>query len=707
MRLDEAHFLLMCIFVASNRSLILNLYTMKKFTLALMAVLALSFSLKAQQYVSTTPANRNVILEEFTGRNCGYCTDGHRIGNEIMAEFPGRFWAINVHDGGYAPTSYPNFNTSDGHAIASGFSITGYPTGNVNRSSAACQDRGQWRGIAVQQMGQAAECNIGGMVVVNPASRLATITVEVYYTGNSSVDENYLTVAMLQDSILGSQADYGNYNPGQWVGSDYCHMHIFRDVVNSTSAWGDPISPTTQGTLITRTYTYEIPETIGSPNGVEVDLDNIMFLAWVTERFQGTPTRPVLTANELDMVQGSDEPIYPFIKTVSQQAGTTCTHTKIVEIKVQNGGTETLNSMTFEANVEGQTTSIEWGGELPQYAMTTVEIPVEVPFGSHNIEVNITKANGNDYEFIKAASVSCMEWADLDIEGTEEELKLELMQDKFGNQITWEAVSSNGTVLASGGPYAMLAGGTSTQLHIEHFNVPANECVKFTIYDNIGNGICCAYGHGYFILYDSNNNVIFGDEDDGEFGAEASILLSVKGDSPITIGETHVEVLNYTDANFVTDPVEYEGYPEEVGFEYQKEGGELQTVEGIINEFHKIMASVNNLEVSSTYIVYAYAKVNGTTYYGTSTTFTTWTEGVNELENSLKLYPNPASEVLNLVGEGMNKVEIYNALGQCVIAEEVNGNATISTSALNNGVYFIRIYAESGEMVTRNFSVVR
>ena len=707
MRLDEAHFLLMCIFVASNRSLILNLYAMKKFTLALMAVLALSFSLKAQQYVSTAPANRNVILEEFTGRNCGYCTDGHRIANEIMAANPGRVWAINIHTGGYAPTSYPNFNTTDGAAIASGFSIDGYPCGVVNRSTAAAQNRGAWSGIANTQLGQASECNVAGMVVVNPASRLATITVEVYYTGNSAVDQNFLTVAMLQDSILGSQSDYGNYNPTQWIGNEYCHMHILRDVVNSTSAWGDPISPTTQGTLITRTYTYEIPEVIGSPNGVEVDLENIIFLAWVSERQQGVGTRPILTGCELDLVQGSDEPIYPFLKTVSQQAGTTCTHTKIVEARVQNGGTETLTSMTFEATINGQTTTVNWEGELPQYALTTVEIPVEVPFGNHEVEVSIIQANGHDYEFNKSASVSCLEWADLNIEGTEEELKLELMQDKFGNQTTWEATASDGSVIASGGPYAMLVGGTATQLHIEHFNVPANECVKFTIYDNIGNGICCAYGQGYFILYDSNNNVIFGDENDGEFGSEASILLSVKGESPIVIGATEVEVLNYTDANFITEPVEYEGYPEEVGFEYQKQGGELQTVEGIINEFHKIMATVNNLEASSTYTVYAYAKVNGTTYYGTSTTFNTWTEGVNELENSLRLYPNPASEVLNLVGEGMNKVEIYNAMGQCVITEEVNGNAVISTSALSNGVYFVRIYAESGEMVTRNFSVVR
>lgn len=86
---------------------------MKKFTLALMALLSVGFAAKAQQYVSTEPANRNVIIEEFTGRNCGYCPDGHRIANEIMANNPGRVWAINVHAGGYAPTSYPNFNNSD------------------------------------------------------------------------------------------------------------------------------------------------------------------------------------------------------------------------------------------------------------------------------------------------------------------------------------------------------------------------------------------------------------------------------------------------------------------------------------------------------------------------------------------------------------------------------------------------------------------
>ena len=68
----------------------LKIKTMKKFTFALMALLAATFTMNAQQYVSTEPANRNVILEEFTGRGCGYCTDGHRIANQIMANNPGK-----------------------------------------------------------------------------------------------------------------------------------------------------------------------------------------------------------------------------------------------------------------------------------------------------------------------------------------------------------------------------------------------------------------------------------------------------------------------------------------------------------------------------------------------------------------------------------------------------------------------------------------
>lgn len=709
MRHYVAHFLINVYFCSGKNSINqLNSTTMKKFTFALMALLAFTFSLKAQQFVSTDPTNRNVIIEEFTGRGCGYCPDGHRIANELMAAHPGRLWAVNIHAGGYAQTSYPNMITQDGNTIHGGFNISGYPTGVVNRTTAAGQDRGQWANTANNQLNQVSECNIGGMAVVNPETRVATITVEVYYTGNSSVDQNFLTVAMLQDSILGSQSDYGNFNPTQWIGNQYVHTHILRDVI-SQSAWGDPISPTTQGTLITQTYEYLIPEVIGSPNGVDVDLNNIHFLAWVAERQQGNAYRPILTGCALDMVQGVDAPVYPTIKGISQVGGSTCTHTKDIELNVQNIGTDVLTSMTFEVEFEGETQTINWEGELPQYGVEKIGATLEVPFGTYPVHVTLTEANGEPMDKQATGSVTCIEWAEVEIEGEEEELTLELMQDKFGNHITWEFTTPDGTVLASGGPYTMLASGTGTQLHIEHITVPADECALFTIRDQQGNGICCSFGHGYYIVKDSQGNVLFGDVDDGEFGESASYLVSVRGpQANVSVGETEVSNIDYTHADFISS-LEYDGYPDQVGFECRKVTSSTpMIIPGILNEFQRILGSTDELEHTSIYMVKAFAIVNGQTFYGPETTFQTWTEGVNELESSLKLYPNPTSGVLNVQGEGMSSIEVYNTVGQRVMTQEVNGNtAQVNTESLNNGMYFIRIKANDGNVLNRTFSVAR
>ena len=682
---------------------------MKKFTFALMALLAFTFSLKAQQYVSTDPANRNVIIEEFTGRNCGYCPIGHRITHELMEAHPGRVWAINVHCTSLSPTSSPNLNVNEGHSIANGFNFDGIPMGMINRHSGTAAETSQFTSLTNNQLNQAAECNVGGIVAVNPETRVATITVEVYYTGNSSQPTNYLTIAMVQDSIIGSQSDYGDYNPGGWVSpGQYSHMHVLRDIVTN-NIWGDEVTPTTQGSLVVLNYTYEIPETIGSPNGVEVDLDNIHFLAFVTQQYQGTPTRPILNGCQLDMVQGVDEPIYPIINGINQVGGSTCTHTKDIEVSIQNIGIETLTSMTLEVEFEGNTQTINWEGELPQYGSEKIRTTLEVPFGTYPVHVTLTEANGEPLEKEANSSISCIEWANLETENEEEELTLELMQDKFGNHITWEFTASDGTVLGSGGPYSMLASGTGTQLHIEHVTVPTDECVKFTIRDQNGNGICCSFGQGYYIVKDSEGNVLFGDENDGQFGESASHLISVGGAQvQVEISETEVANVDSNHADFAAH-LTYDGYPDEVGFSCRKvTSSEPMIIEGTLNEFRNILGYTDDLEQSSIYVVRAFAVINGETYYGSETTFQTMSEGVAELEQSLKIYPNPTTGVLNIQGEGMTSIEVYNAVGQRVMTQVVNGNdIQLNTESLNNGIYFLRIHANDGNVLNSTFSVAR
>ena len=255
-----------------------------------------------------TQKHRNVLIEEFTGKYCGFCPDGHRMANEIAAANPGKVFPINIHAGGYSTTDYPNLNTTDGNAIMNGFNVYAFPSGNVNRNSNSAIGRYEWESETNTQLSQLTEVNIAGNVAINPTTRQAEITVELDYLSNSNYSTNYLTIMMLQDSIWGSQSG-ATSNPSQVVNGQYCQMHVLRDVITNT--WGDAITPTTAGTHLTKTYIYEIPEVIGNPNGVEVDLDNIYFLAFVTEKQDGTPTRPVLNVNKLVRETNSDEPVTP------------------------------------------------------------------------------------------------------------------------------------------------------------------------------------------------------------------------------------------------------------------------------------------------------------------------------------------------------------------------------------------------------------
>jgi hypothetical protein len=676
---------------------------MKKFTFVLMALLTLTVMVKAQQYVSTQPANRNVILEEFTGRNCGYCTDGHRIANQIMANNPGRVWAINVHAGGFAPTSYPNFITTDSEAIRAGFNATSFPSGVVNRSTSGAIDRGQWNGQTTAQLNQTSECNIAGIAMVNPDTRVATITVEVYYTGNSAYNENFLTVAMLQDSILGSQSDYGNYNPTQWLNGQYVHMHILRDVI-SESVWGDAISPTTQGTLITRTYEYQIPESIGSPNGVEVKLNHIFFLAWVSERTQGIPSRPILTGCELEMSNLTNEPIYPSVSAITQSEGASCSHTQTFNFSLSNIGVNELTDIKFNATAGDVTTEFEWTGNLPSGDKTTVEFDMDLPFGEYQASLDIVEVNGEPYEAHIGFNAECLEWASVSVEADVTTLKVIIVSDAFGEQTTWNIINSAGEEIAAGGPYQHIIG-TGTNVNMQNvLNVPVNDCYLFKIYDSNGNGICCNYGNGYYQIKDANNHVILGGEGNGDFGEEAKELISITNPNAITVTTVEPRILGDHEVMFIGT---LQGNPVEVGFEYRKltDPAVSGVVGAMINE-DTFTATVDDLECNTMYAVTAYAMTaDGIKIVGDDVHFHTWVEGVGELENTLKVYPNPASETLTVEGN-ITSVEVYNTVGQCLLSKQVNGNTKIDLSGFNNGIYFLRVY-HNGEMATRKFSVNR
>ncbi len=240
---------------------------MKKITLVLFLILLGNvYFASSQSIVVTTPQERNVVLEEFTGIHCQYCPEGHTIAQALQDAHPGRVVLVNVHQGGYATPSgsEPDFRTAFGDALATNASVSGYPSGTVNRhlypniEATMALGRGSWNAAANEVFAQQSPVNVGFNSSYNSGTGELTVNVELYYTQNSPAADNFIQVAFLENHLIGFQQLTTGTN------SAYDHKHVLRHFI--TGQWGDIVSTTTQGTLVQRTYVYTVPATYINTN---------------------------------------------------------------------------------------------------------------------------------------------------------------------------------------------------------------------------------------------------------------------------------------------------------------------------------------------------------------------------------------------------------------------------------------------------------
>jgi hypothetical protein len=242
---------------------------------------------KTPSIVNTQPANKNVIIEEYTGIYCQYCPDGHKRVNQIIKDNPGRVSAINVHQGGYAipGANDPDFRTEWGDELANQTGLEGYPAATINRhvfagGVTATSNRANFTTYSSTILKQASYVNVGVNTTIDEATRQLIVDVELYYTANTSAT-NRLNVALLQDSILGPQTGGSSYYPEMVKNGKYQHNHMLRDLL--TKQWGDLIDQTTSGTFVAKRYSYSIPEAI---RDIPVNLEKIEIVAYVAEGTQ-------------------------------------------------------------------------------------------------------------------------------------------------------------------------------------------------------------------------------------------------------------------------------------------------------------------------------------------------------------------------------------------------------------------------------------
>ena len=452
----------------------------------------------AQTIVSTSPENKKIILEEYTGIHCTYCPDGHEIAQSLKDANPDNIFIINIHTGGYATPSSgePDFRTSFGDAIAAQSNLTGYPSGSVNRqyfsglsmNGGTAMGRGSWNSASSQVLNQSAYVNVGVEASINVQNNELTVHVEGYYTGNSPQSTNLLNVVLTQNNTLGPQIGGG-------MGSNYNHMHRLVHMI--TGQWGVEISNTSSGSFIDETFTYTIPSDY---NGVDVNLSELNVIAFISETQQNIISGAEYTPTFEGLEYSNDAAILGIEENLNGNCGDSATPVVVI----QNSGYNNITNFSIEYSINNDNTqSHNWSGSLASLASTAIELPAINYSPSDTNSLNITisdddnnQNNSNVFYFNQSNSY------DTSV------VTLNLVTDNYASETSWELTDSFGNIIALNGSLS------NASTYTTEIEIPtSDECYTFTINDTYGDGICCAYGLGsYSITDDSGNTIISGGE---------------------------------------------------------------------------------------------------------------------------------------------------------------------------------------------------
>jgi hypothetical protein len=250
---------------------------------------------QTQPVVSTSPQNKNFLIERGSGIACCSCPS---ITDKCMAVVnsypPGKGIFMVYH---FGPDARPqsgqlnkDYKTKFGDSIMTP-TWPFYLNMMVNR-----RDRGVPYGSTfvfgtedqvtpecASVVTQTAPVNLAMSSSYNPTTREITVIAKAYYTSNSVTALNYLQIAITEDSIIGPQCVGSNWN------YSYMHMDMFRANMNGFS--GDSITTTTLGTMVTRTYKYIVPAKYGTEantsSWVTPDVSHFNLTMFMTEDLNG------------------------------------------------------------------------------------------------------------------------------------------------------------------------------------------------------------------------------------------------------------------------------------------------------------------------------------------------------------------------------------------------------------------------------------
>lgn len=613
----------------------------------------------AQNWVSTTPENKKVILEELTGVNCTYCPDGHKRANAIKDNNPDNVFLVNIHAGGYATprAGQPDLRTSEGNAINSVANPAGsYPAGSVNRFKTPqwAENRGLWNASANTILSQSSPVNLYVKSFFDRATRELTTEVEVYYTDNVS-SNNKLTVMLTQDGILGPQSGGTQYYPENFIGDQYIHNHVLRDVITPGGAWGETITETNKGNYTYKKYVTSIPESIQNIPVIFYNLDVVAFIS-------GSDNSNILSGAGAPVEYDPTGAINLSLTNKTPAPTGLCVDPFKPVIEVTNLSSETVNSFDLTTSINGVKTTKTFNSTITPNGKTTIEFDEFItPRGDFNVSIN-------GFNNINSGNL-------FDTDQTDDATQISGIGFQ-NNAFTYEKFGLNGAGESNLGRW-----------------VKTNP--NFIYRSNVGKdgGSMLYYLHSSWNIEGKPGEIVIGEADftsitdptvsyyyaytDGGLGGSApSIEVKVSDNCGVSFEQVNIIECEST------------GEPDDPNLLWAAPSDNFKLVNVDLSKYagKSVLISVAGIPGSSGNSLYIDEIEVGSASKIAS---------IDEIQiEELSIYPNPAKDVLNVSIKNNENVKASLINAQGVIITEfniLNGKATLNTSGISDGLYFLNV----------------
>ena len=479
----------------------------------------------AQCPVSSTPQNRKVLLEQFTGIHCTSCPSAHRLADSLKSVKPaGSLFIVNIHTGGLASPNpgEPDLRTSDGAAIAAvnGMNVNAYPSGAINRktfgsNTAYAVSPSQWNAYIDSIQSQPSRYNIAFDATLDVNTRKLYVRVEVFGQSNA-VNDNYLNMNLflLEEDVSGPQFGAVAYpaliNP---IDSSYKHNYTLRKNLSYPMVNGGPpnalYAPGNNGY---QSYYYTVPlQFANSPTS----LGNLRLVAFITERDSNVITAATGPISLTGFPHSKDAELTSDIRIEKE----VCEATLKPIVRIYNGGSQPITSASLQSSLNGGPflPAGAFSGSIAPATSALVAVPPIgfSPNASNDVKFKIVAVNGSPDSNPANDTVSVSNILRTTRTSKGKYQVMRFTQDRWGSESTWKIVEEGtGLVKLAGGPYATL-NNNGTVVHVDSFLAAPEQCYEIVVNDAGGNGINSGSGTGSYRVT-SNGLVVYASN--GSFG---------------------------------------------------------------------------------------------------------------------------------------------------------------------------------------------